>query len=154
GHAGQLIEPIDRPVDAVVVLVVSHDLDVPADELGRQADVLPAPADGERKLIFLHEHNGAPEPLVEKNLLDGGRLQRVGNHDLQAVVPADDVDAFAAEFVDDVLDAAAADADTGADAIDFHVDRGDGDLGAVAGLAGDRADFDGVVFNLGNFRFE
>ena len=113
--------------------------------LRRQPHVLAAPADGQRQLIFLDEHDGPPQPRVEEHFLDLGRLQGVGDQHLQRVVPADDVDALAAQFIDDVLDAAAAHADAGADAIDLHVDAGDGDLGAVAGLAGHRLDLDGAV---------
>src|SRR5262249_52886414 len=98
--------------------------------------------------------DGPPEPAVEEHLLDVGRLQGVGDHDLEAVVPADDVDALAVEFVDDVLDAAAADADAGADGVHLQVDGADGDLGAVAGLAGDGLDLDGVVGDLGDFLLE
>ena len=43
--------------------------------LRRQPDVLPAPADGQRQLIFLHEHDRPAEPLVEEHFLDFGRLQ-------------------------------------------------------------------------------
>jgi hypothetical protein len=83
-----------------------------------------------------------------------GRLQGVGDHDLHRVVPADDVDALPVNLVDDVLDAAAADADAGADAIDLHVDGADRDLGAVAGLAGDRLDLDGPVGDLRDLLLE
>ena len=116
--------------------------------LDGQADVLAAAADGQRQLIFLHQHDGPPQPRIEEHLLDLGRLQGVGDHDLERIVPADDVDAFAAQLIDDVLDAAAAHADAGADAIDLQVDAGDGDLGAIAGLAGQGLDLDGAVGDL------
>ena len=45
------------------------------------------------------------------------RLQRVGDQDLRRLVPADDVDLLAAQFVDDVLDAAAAHAHARADGV-------------------------------------
>ena len=63
-----------------------------------------------------------PSRGVEEHLLDLRRLQGVRDQHLQRVVPADDVDALAAQFLDDVLDAAAADADAGADAVHLHVD--------------------------------
>ena len=73
----------------------------------------------------------------------------------ERVVPADDVDALdAAEFLDDVLDAAAANADARADAIDPAVDAADGDLGAVAGLAGHALDLDRAVLDLGDLALE
>src|SRR5205085_4231805 len=94
------------------------------------------------------------EAVVEEHLLDLRRLQGVGDHDLQRVVPADDVDALAAQLVDDVLDAAAADADAGPDAVHLHVDGADGDLGPIPGLAGDGLDLDGVVGDLGDLVLE
>src|SRR5262249_22660142 len=87
---------------------------------------------------------------VEKHLLDLRRLQGVGDEHLQRVVPADDVDALAAQLVHDVLDARAAHAHAGAHAIDLQVDAADGDLAAVAGLAGDGLDLDGAVGDLGD----
>src|SRR5262249_25170752 len=46
------------------------------------------------------------------------------------------------------------DADAGADAVHLHVDAGDGDLGAVAGLARDGLDLDGAVADLRDFLLE
>ena len=103
-HVGELAEPGLGLVDPFIELVVGHDLDVPADQLGGQADVLTAAADGQGQLILLDQHDGPAQTRVQEHLLDGRRLQGVGDHDLQRVVPADDVDAFAAELIDDVLD--------------------------------------------------
>src|SRR5262249_38891283 len=72
----------------------------------------------------------------------------------ERIIPPHDVDALATQLVDDVLDAAATNTNAGPDAVHLHVDAGDGDLGAIAGLAGDRLDLDGVVCDLGDFRFE
>src|SRR5262249_46658009 len=52
------------------------------------------------------------------------------------------------------LDARAADADAGADAIHLQIDAGHGDFGAIAGLACQRFDLDGAVLNLGNLVLE
>ena len=70
GDAGNLPEPALGPLDALVQLVVRHDLDVPADQLARQADVLAAPADGQRQLIFLDQHDGPAQPRIEEHFLD------------------------------------------------------------------------------------
>ena len=66
----------------------------------------------------------------------------------------DDVDALALEFVDDVLDADAADADAGADGVEPFLAAVDGDFGAVAGFAGDGFDFDEAFEDFGDFKFE
>src|SRR5262249_50814785 len=52
------------------------------------------------------------------------------------------------------LDARAADADAGADAIHLEVDAGHGDLRAIASLASQGFDLDGAVLNLGNLVLE
>ena len=96
-----------------------------------------------------HQDDRPAQHLAEDHFLDFRRLQGVGDQHLHVVAPADDVDAFAAEFVDDVLDAVSAHAHAGADAVDALVGAADGDLGAVAGLAGDGADLDHA---LGDFR--
>src|SRR5947209_4329433 len=83
--------------------------------LRREPHILAAASDGQRELIFLDQDDGAAQASVEKDFFDLGRLQGVGNHDLQRIVPANDVDAFAAQLIDDILDATAANANTGAD---------------------------------------
>src|SRR5262249_53082214 len=108
----------------------------------------------ERKLVFLDEDDGPPQPGVKEHLLDAGRLEGVGDEHLERIVPADDVDAFATQLIDDVLDATAADADAGADAIHLHVDARDRDLAAVASLARQRLDLDGPVLDLGDLLLE
>src|SRR5690606_20926727 len=70
------------------------------------------------------------------------------------LVPANDVDLFAAEFIHNVLDAAAPHADARADGVDLGVDRADGDLGAVAGLARHGLDFDDAFGDFGYFHLE
>ena len=158
---GQLgLDAFDRRIarhglfDLLVEFLAGHDLDVPTAELAGQADVLAAPADGQRKLIFLHQHDRPAQHLAEDHFLDLGRLQGVGNQHLHVVAVADDVDAFAGKFVDDVLDAVAAHAHARPDAIDPLVGAADGDLGAVAGLAGNGADFDHALGDFGDFLLE
>ena len=118
----KLPEPPLGPLERFGQFVVRHDLDVPADELRRQPDVLPAPADRQRQLIVGDQHDRPAESRVGEHFRHLRRLQRVGNEHLQRVVPADDVDPLAVQLVDDVLDAAAANADARADAIDLEVD--------------------------------
>ena len=78
----------------------------------------------------------------------------MGIKHLQVVAPADDVDPFAGQLVDDILDAVAADAHAGPHAIDPLVHAADRDLGAVAGLAGDGADLDDAFGDFGDFLLE
>ena len=83
------------------------------------------------------DHHRRPAQLeAQGDFRDFRRLQGVADQDLRRLVPADDVDLLAAEFVDDVLDPAAAHADARADRVHLGVDRRDGDLRAVPRLAG------------------
>src|SRR5207248_7343997 len=111
-------------------------------------------ADRQAELIFVDDHGGAAELEAEGDLGDLGGLEGVLDQDLGGFVPADDVDFLAAQFVNDVLDAAAADADARADGVDFTVDGGDGDLGAVSGLAGQGFDLDRAFADFRDFAFK
>src|SRR5262249_6073756 len=140
-----LQEPAFRSLDALVQFLVRHDLDVPANQLACQADVLPATADGQRQLVFLDKNDGTAEPRVEKHFLDSCGLQSVRNEHLQRIIPAHNVYALAAQFIDDILDTAAANADASANAIDFHVDARYGHLCAIPCFPRDGFDLDGTV---------
>ena len=149
-----LRERLDRLLDHLVELLGGHDLDVPADELGGQPDILAAAADGQRELILADQDDRPAQQLAEHDLVDLGRLQGVGNQDLERLVPADDVDPLAAELVDDVLDPGAADAHARPDGVDLGVDRGDRHLRPIARLARQGPDRDDLVGDLGDLQLE
>ena len=111
-----LLEGLDRLLDHLVELLGGHDLDVPADELGGEPDILPAAADRQGELIVADQDDGPAEQMAEHDLVDFGRLQGVGDQDLERFVPADDVDALAPQLVHDVLDPRPAHPDAGATA--------------------------------------
>ena len=156
----RLIEPRnrgeagDRTLDLLVEFLTGHDLDIPAAEFAGEADVLAPAADRQRQLILTHEHDAAAEHLTEDHLVNLSGLEGVGDQDLKVVAPPNNVDPLAAEFLDDVFDAIAANADTGADAVDTGVGTDDGHLAPVAGLTRDRPDLDHAVGNLGNLLLE
>src|SRR5208337_2817157 len=87
-------------------------------------------------------------------LIDLGRLQGVGNQDLERLVPAHDVDPLAPELIHDILDSRPADPDARANGVDLGVDRSDGDLGPVSRLARQRPDGDDLVGDLGDLQLE
>ena len=116
---------------ALRFLVLGQDVDVPAGELRGEPHVLAAAADGERQLVVGNDHLDALGLLVEHDLGDLGRLQRVDDEGRGVRVPRDDVDALAGELADHRLHAAAAHADAGADRIDGGIARDHGDLGAA-----------------------
>ncbi len=82
------------------------------------------------------------------------RGQRPGNKDTGIVIPLDDIDAFAAQFTHNRLNAGAFHADAGADRIDHRVIRNDSNLGALTRFAGDTLDYDDAVMDFGNFHLE
>ncbi len=92
--------------------------------------------------------------LVEHDLDDFGRLQRVDDEGRGVRRPGNDVDLLALQFVDDRLDARAAHADAGADRIDRGIARDDRDLGARAGIARDRLHLDDAVVDFRHFLAE
>ena len=67
---------------------------------------------------------------------------------------ANDIDPFAGEFVDNVFNSISTYAHTGADAIHSLVGTGNRDLGAIAGLTGNRLDLDYAVDDFGYFLLE
>ena len=89
--------------------------------------------------------------LVEHDLGDFGRLQRVDDEGRDVRRPRNDVDLLALQFVDHRLHARAAHADAGADRIDRGIARDHGDLGARARIAGDRLHLDDAVVDLRHF---
>ena len=62
---------------ALDLFLLGQDVDVPAGELGGEPDVLAAAADGQRQLLVGHHDLDALGILVEHDLGDFGRLQRV-----------------------------------------------------------------------------
>ena len=92
--------------------------------------------------------------LVDVDGDDLGRAERVGDEDAGVVAPRDDVDLLAGQLGDDGLDAGAALADRRADRVEPLLARGDGDLGAAAGLAGDGLDLDRAAVDLGDLELE
>src|ERR1041384_476808 len=130
------------------------DIDFPGRKLRCQPHVAPALPDRLRELVLEDVDRRALLRLVEDHLRDFRGLQRVLDEFLRIVAPADDVDVLAVELVDDVPDAAAANADAGAEAVDAVVGRVDRDFRAIARLARDALDDDRTVADLGDFELE
>ena len=92
--------------------------------------------------------------VVEVDLAHARRRERLRDEAGGLGVPRDDVDLLAAELGDDHAHARAARPDARADRVDALGVRLDGDLRAVAGLAGDAADVDEAVGDLGHLELE
>ena len=129
------------------------DVQAPPGQTGGQAGVLPVASDGQGHLVFGDDHIGGSFGLVDFNGSDIGGAQGAGDEGGGIGIPLNDVDLFALEFVDDALDAVAAQPDAGAYGIHAILSGGHGDFAADAGVAGDGADFHGAVADFGYFRF-
>ena len=73
---------------------------------------------------------------------------------MRRLVPANDVDLFTSKLIHDVADSAAPYADACADGIHLGINRGNGDLGAVSRLTGQRPDLDRVIADFRHFEFK
>src|ERR1019366_7036832 len=153
GRAGGKL--LDGVLHFLAFFFLALDIDLPAQQFGREAHVLPLLANGERKLGIVDNHfhvmvggvdNGHPADLGGAEGV-GGKLHRV-------LGKFDDVDFFAAQFADDGLHAHTLHADARAHAVHIAVAAGDGDLGALAGLAGTAADGHRAIVNLRHFLFK
>ena len=98
-----------------------------------------------------HHDLDALAVLVEHDLGDFGRRQRVDHEGRDVLRPRNDVDLLALQFVHHRLHARAAHADAGADRIDRGIARDHRDLGARAGIAGDRLHLDDAVIDFRHF---
>src|SRR5690606_7417268 len=134
--------------------IESHDFDVNSHQFGGETNILPALADSQRQLVFANQHDRPTDPWVDLHFFNLRRSKRVGNHNLQRFVVADDIDPLATQFIQDVLDTAAPNADARTNAVDFAIDAADRNLGPVTGLASDGADLDNVFGNFRDLLFE
>src|SRR6185437_7861132 len=141
--------------DLAPLLLFALDINLPAEQLGGEADVLPLLADGEGELAVVHhdlEMAGfGAEHAHAGNL---GRTEVVGGKLNRVLAELDDVNFFAAQLADDALHPHALHADAGTDAIHVLVAGNHRDLGALAGLAGDALDDHGAVINFWHFGLE
>ena len=139
----------------LALLFLALDVDLPAQQFGREAHILALLADGKGELRIVDDDlHVLLERIDDHNPADLGRTKGMGGKDHWVVGILDDVDLFAAQFANDGLHAHALHADTSADAIHVAVAALDGDLGALAGFAGATLDGHRAVVNLRDFLFE
>ena len=136
-----------------VPLLHVFDVQPPAGKPGGEPGVLSVPANGQGHLGFGDDYISGVFVGVKLNIADVGGAEGSGNQHLGVGVPFNDVDFFALQFVDDALDAIAAQSDAGTYRVNALLVGSDGDFAADAGVAGDGADFDGAVADFGDFEF-
>src|SRR5690606_4914999 len=135
-------------------LAAAVKVDLPAQQLTGQADVLSVPADRQRELVLVHDRRDHTARGVADHLRDLRRRQRAPREDLRVRVPGHDVDALAAQLAHHRLHARALQPHAGADRVDRLVPRGHRDLGPPADLARDSLDVHDALVDLGNLELE
>src|SRR5690606_24899480 len=136
---------------AVLAFFRRHDVDLPAGELGRQAHVLAAGADGLREVLGVDHDIHGVLVFVDHDGFNMRRRQRADDELGGVFRPQHDVYLFAAQFVADGGDARTAHADASADRIDTLVVGDDRDLGAHAGVSRRRLDLEQALFDFRHF---
>src|SRR6185312_1361460 len=138
-------------LDFLPLFFFALDVDLPAQQLGGKTHVLAFFADGQRKLRVIDDHFKLLFAQVgDGNAADFGWLQRLFGEGCNLVTEFDNVNFFAAQLANDGLYAHAFHADAGAYRVHILVAALHGDLGALAGLAGDGADHDRAVVDFRN----
>ena len=82
------------------------------------------------------------------------RLEGLDDEPFIGFVPANDIDLFAKQLVDDVLDSGASNSNAGTHAVYVRIGGGYRDLGSVSGLPGDLLDLDRVFLDFRDFERE
>src|SRR5215469_1815454 len=141
--------------DFAAFFFLALDVDVPANQLAGEADVLAFFADGERKLRVLDNHFQALFLGIDD--LDACDLRGAEPFLSEAnrvLVVRDDVDFFAAQFANDRLHAHALHPHAGANGVNVLVAALDRDFRALAGFARYSANLHGAVVNFRHFHFK
>ena len=133
------------------LLLLGHDIDVPARKLRGKSHVLSTPPDGQRKLALGDNNLDAVGILIKHNLGHLSRRKRIDDEARGILVPLDDVNLLALQFVDHRLHARATHTDAGANWVDRRVSGNHCDLGAGAWVASHRLDLDNPVVDLRHF---
>src|SRR5690349_9176890 len=108
------------------------DFNLPASEFAGKLSILPSTAQNQRNLVWLNNDHGTMFRRMQNDPLNHCGLQRINDQLFRGILPADQIDALSTERIDNILDAEAADTDTGRDAIHMRVTALDGQLAAVA----------------------
>src|SRR6202522_2097722 len=133
-------------LDFLALLFLALDVDLPAQQLGRQTHILALLADGQGELGVVYDDLDLLLPQVcNAHAAHLGRLQSLLGKGGDLLAELDDVDLLAPQFANDGLYAHALHAHAGAHRIDILVPRQHGDLGALHGFAGNDPDNHRVV---------
>src|SRR6185437_1825183 len=142
-------------LDFAALFFFALNINVPADQLAGEANVLPLFADGEGKLRILDDHLEALLLRIhELHTGDLGGAEGLLREGDRFLAVRNNVYFFAAQLANDGLDAHALHADAGADRVHVLIAAFDRDFGALSRFAGDGTDLDGAIVNFGHFHFK
>src|SRR5437588_6346259 len=154
-RSGGGCEPRHFRFDFLALLLFALDVDVPADELARQPDVLPLLADCQRELRIFDDHFQVlvlrVSNLYARYFCRAQSLLRE-RHGLFAI--GNDVDFFAAQLADDGLHAHAFHPHACANGVNVLVAAHYCHFGTLARFARRMPDLHGAVVNFRHFHFE
>eukprot|EP00042_Codosiga_hollandica_P026762 m.128532 g.128532 ORF g.128532 m.128532 type:complete len:440 (-) comp52295_c0_seq7:483-1802(-) len=128
-----------------------HDVDAPAGQLGREAHVLAATADGDGEVFLVNDNVHRMAFFVNHDALYVGGGQCADDELGRVFTPQHDVDALAGQLGRHAVDARTAHTDAGTDRVDAAVMADDGDLGAAAAVAGTALDLQQALLDFRHF---
>ena len=151
GVVAQLLEGICSRLDQAL------DINAPTGQLGRQARILPIPANRQAELIFHHNHRGGLSALGMLIQIYAGntrRAERLGNVRSRVGIVFNHINLFVVQLAHDRLDAHPANAHACAHRVHRRLKRRHGYLRTLARLSGNRADLYQAVIDLGHLIFQ
>src|SRR6185437_8110988 len=131
-----------------------HHIELPAGELAREPDVLPAAADGLRELLLRDRDVHAVRILIDDDRHDFRRRHGIDDELRRVLVVGNDIHPLAGNLVGDRLHARAAHADTRAHRIDARIIAAHRDLGTHARVTGGSQDLDETLADLRHLELE
>ena len=152
-----LVNLIVEAVQVNVVLLVVEvtvNVDGVAGELRGELDVQSATANGKRHLVGAKEHLGMLGLLVDADGGDLGRAQGALDEQDGIAGVVDHVDVLVAQLSNDAMDSRALDAHACAHRVDAVVVALNGNLGALAWLAGHGANHNQAIVYLGHLKLK
>src|SRR5690606_24323869 len=132
---------------AILAFFGRHDVDLPARQLGRQADVLAACADGLGQVLGVDHDVHCVLVFVDHDGFDMSWRERTNDELGRIVGPQDDIDLFTTKLVAHSRDSRAAHAYASADGIDTLVVSHHSNFGTHARIAGCRLDLEQTLLD-------
>ena len=129
-------------------------VDAPAGQATGQAGVVTFSADGEREIFRVDQSADTAIGFVDFDLTQFGGFEGFDDQFMNIGGPAEKIDLFVVELSHNIFHAGTANADAGADGIDFFHVRPNGDLRAETGFTGEGFNLHRAIVQLIDFEGE